>query len=120
MALDAATLALTAAELKATPVSYTHLDVYKRQAHPDRTALSDLRHGGDLGSGSVQDPEPVSYTHLAGRLKPRQNAALAAEPFWLGRAQPPAGWRGGICGRKADVYKRQGLFQTHAFIIIGL
>ena len=53
----------SAQEIPGVPVSYTHLDVYKRQApflasawNPTSTARSTIR--------SPANPEPVSYTHL--------------------------------------------------------
>ena len=45
---------------KAIPVSYTHLDVYKRQSGGD---LVDAHHEGPQQDGD--DHGPVSYTHLA-------------------------------------------------------
>ena len=55
------------------PVSYTHLDVYKRQAHGDADA-GKVQHGGviaavadghDLFGRDAERAAPVSYTHLS-------------------------------------------------------
>ena len=56
---------------------------------------------GWAGLTLYKTQEETLRPSAAGRAKPRQNAALAAEPFWPGRAQRPVRQRGGICGRKA-------------------
>ena len=56
---------------------------------------------GWAGLTLYKTQEETLCPSAAGRLKPRQNAALAAEPFWLVRAQRPVRQRGGTCGRKA-------------------
>ena len=49
------------------PVSYTHLDVYKRQLHERAVAILDglifLRQAGHFGKAD-SCATPVSYTHL--------------------------------------------------------
>ena len=52
------------------PVSYTHLDVYKRQA-PIRVELAQYRElasfaqfGSELDKETTEQLAPVSYTHL--------------------------------------------------------
>ena len=50
-----------------TPVSYTHLDVYKRQRHPRllrRGSRKPAQRGGAHGRVQRQALHPVSYTHL--------------------------------------------------------
>ena len=50
------------------PVSYTHLDVYKRQGLPLRTEVFYQRHYGRLCQGLMQPPKSVSKARTAGQL----------------------------------------------------
>ena len=70
---------LNQAEKQREPVSYTHLDVYKRQDQRrhhhdpvDADALRLFRHLLGKGGG-----EPVSYTHLAEKWTQRLIASAA-------------------------------------------
>ena len=74
-------------------VSYTHLDVYKRQAHqraagqprfvlqypgPGPAAAPHRHAGADGGGHDARDAEPVSYTHLD--VYKRQGTCIPAAP----------------------------------------
>ena len=56
-----------------TPVSYTHLDVYKRQHPPrDDTPVPRRAHASPLCRGPPPSAGPVSYTHLVVRPDKRE------------------------------------------------
>ena len=56
------------APFSSNPVSYTHLDVYKRQDHNGEHYLAVVPYVEDpekMLEEDAHDNEPVSYTHLA-------------------------------------------------------
>ena len=63
------------------PVSYTHLDVYKRQGKQDADDV--IQHiapavGGCIAKQLVEQRIPVSYTHLIGATVSATAIALSA------------------------------------------
>ena len=83
------------------PVSYTHLDVYKRQPLSRRLTLSAILASTSLTEGTVKLAlstwETVSYTHLD--VYKRQTPTCCATgrsssaPFWTTRSSwGPAAW----------------------------
>ena len=99
------------------PVSYTHLDVYKRQAQAGPTATSTGRSSGSSRnsegtSRSTRTPttpekssKPVSYTHLDGYkrqpddLRPGMRAELAETARTVIEVEPDGSPRATIAAR---------------------
>ena len=99
----------------AAPVSYTHLDLYKRQIigradgrYEQSVTLLNCTNRGEVNGGSYHVGGiagsadgtaitgcPVSYTHLAGKCPARMGGRRSGEHPGAGRRRP--GGRGGAC-----------------------